>query len=353
MARSALGDIPITSVDIDRLGIVTSTPVATATDEPGRGSIYDLSKLAAGRLFHCHRSDNAFLLSFSTIWTDATAAANAPGTFSAKTAYNRPTFWWTNPTSDGSNVGAISGYGTPAGQLYPQGDATLRITSAVSIGDMLVYLGTHKGGQFLVTFRVSKGSTQFIGSQWLTPISDGTTTTTWDRGVFGFGNHLYVVGSQPNSTLMLCKIRMGSTVQSYLSSTGWTLDQTLAEPLLDASGAAITSEGNVSLATYRDTWVMSTVADAGPNWAAKFWRCKHPLQGFRPLAHAEINLGPKTTSAMLCGAFLQQSVTVNPDHDALLSGTVAAGGLAYTYTVESATALRTNWGVLAVPHFRL
>lgn len=360
MATSSASSIPVTSMDLERISIITGSRVAD-TDEPGRGSIYDMTNLAAGRLFHVHRAEDAFLLSHSTIWKTATPAANAPGTYSAKTAYSRPTFWWVNPAADGSVVGAISGYDTPSGQLYPQGDGTLRISAATSMGDIVVYLGSHKGGTFLAFYRVAKGHTQLISTQWNTPmINANDAQVTWNRGVYGYPGQLMVIGAAPDKSLYLMKATIGILAnqksaiggvgQTYLGAKGgWELYPGNAAPLRDAAGVAITSEGNVSMAHYRNQWLMSVVVDGGTAWHAKFYRALHPSHGWQEITRpTPVVLGPKTTDPLLCGAFLQDSLTPNSEHAELPSDTVR-GGVLYTYTVEAASSLRTNWGVLLVP----
>ena len=357
---SATSEVPATSVDLERISIVSASPSNADTDEAGRGSMYDMTDLAAGRLFHVHRADDAFLLSYATSWKAATPASNAPGTFSAKTAYALPTFWWINPSAGGSMVGATSGYDTPIGQLYPQGDAaTLHISSATSIKNMVIYLGSHRGGTFLAFYRVNKGDTQLISTQWNTPVINADAVqVTWDRGVYGFPGQLMVVGASPDKSLYLMRTTMGTAAnqksavggvgQTYLNNRGWQLLPGDAEPLHDTLGNTIKSEGNVSLINYRNQWLMSVVVDGGTTWNAKFYRALHPSHDWIEIDTPPVVLGPKTVSAMLCGAYFQDSVTPNAAH-AALAGNTSRGAVAYTYTVESATALRTNWGLLPVP----
>lgn len=353
MGTSKPEDLPITSPDLERLGIVTATPVGP-NDEAGRGSIYTPGGLAAGRLFHIHNADDAFLCSYSTYWTAATANTAIPGDFTAKTVVDRPSFWWVDPKSNGSIIGALSSPGATPGRLYPQGDNTLRISSAVSVRDMVVYLGRHAGGNFIATYRVGKGVTQFISSRWLTPIiNKAGVTTAWDRGIYGFSGVLYVVGSRPDNTLTLMKTPMGQDYPVYLAAGGWSSQMDLAQPLKDTNGNPIVSLGNVSLGHYRNQWIMSVVVDGGTQWTAKFYRAQHPTMGWQPLAAPTLNLSPKTTSAMLCGVFFQPAATPNPEYASLVSDDHLSGGVAYTYTTETSASLRTSWGVLAIPGARL
>ena len=358
MATVEVPTPPPTVVDLDGVSTALSTPVSADTDEPGRGAAYGSSALAAGRLFHVHRAGTAFLCSFSTRWTAATPAANSPGNFSAKTVNSRPSFWWMNPQRSGA-IGATSSPGEEVGALYPQGDGTLRITSATSINSVLVYLGRHGGGNFLAPYRVDQGVVQSLGSQWLTPAINGDfAEMAWDRCVFGYPGTLVLVGSTPSNVLYMMKTTLrkpleksalGGLGQSYLGEKGWELNPGEAKPLTTAAGTPITSVGAVSMVRYREQWVMSTVVDGGSNWEARFFRAVHPSRPWSALTPpTPVVLGPKSVDPMLCGAFFQDSVTVNPAH-ADANPALYRGGLPYTYTVESATALATKWGVLPVP----
>ncbi|QGJ94947.1 hydrolase [Gordonia phage Stormageddon] len=354
--------LPATSVDLERVSVISSTPLDAATDEPGRGGIFSASGLAAGRLFHVHACQDTFLLSYATSWTAGTPAANAPGQWSAKTVLKRPTFWWANPSAAGSAIGGISGYGTTPGLLYPQGAADLVIASATSVDDLVVYLGSHKGGDFTAVYRVERGVTQFLGSTWLTPIDLTTKVVRWRRGVHAFGGSIFVAGCGSDNALYLMKMPLGLRAdapsaiggrgQTYLSEKGWEIPPESAAPLRDSVGAPVTSVGPVSFAYFREQWIMSTVADGGSNWEGRFYQAMHPLRGWHRLP-TTVNLGAKTQDPLVCGVWLQDQVNPNP---ALVSAVTTGdhrGALAYTYTAETSTALRTNWGLLPVPNPRL
>ena len=356
--------VPATSVDLERVSIITSTPSNAATDEAGRGSIYTSATHAAGRLFHVHRAEDAFLCSYATQWTAATPAANAPGQWSAKTVRARPTFWWANPAAAGSVVGALSRAAAARGDIYPQGAVDLRINSAGSQRDMLVYLGWHKSGAFLAQYHVAKGYTQFLGTNWCAPILNAAEARVeWDRGVYVLDGHAFVVGATSGGQLYLMKRRVGRQVsvavahgwgQLYLGERGWMIEPEDATPMTDDWGTPILSSGAVSLAHYRDVWLMSTVVQSGGNWIANFYRSSHPLRGWTKLTPiTPVVFGPNTLNPLLLGAHFQTALTANPAYIAASPRAEDRGGVPYTYTTETSVELRTQWGVLTVPSDRL
>lgn len=352
MSTTSAAVLPATSVDTARLSILTATYTGAVTDEPGRGSAYTPSQIAAGQLVHAHPTrGNMFLVAFSRIWTGATANASTPGAFTAKTAVDRPYFGWVN-TDSGGIVLATDRGGTP-GVLYSTGIATPVLVGGASNGGMVYFLVTLGGIPALLSYRTDYGVVEFCGSSWVVnsvPIYNDIPNeeVVWNKGIHAHGAYLYFVGEQASShTLFMCKkglMRGGGTL--YLGAKGWSPYPNDLSPLTDPSGTVLTSTGLVSLATFQDVWFMSVVKKPAADAMGTFLRARHPLSGWRTIAADAVNLGavsPVATS----GVFFQQGVNTNRAHNKLVSTDLA--GIPYCHTSEAATSLRTAWDIMTVP----
>jgi len=335
------------------LGIVTSTAIGV-TDEPGRGVAYTPATLAAGKLVHCHcTSDNVFLCAYSLIWNAATADPLIPGAFTAKTALARSIFWWVG-TDSGKSVPAVDRAGTP-GYLYS--NASPALVDGTSNGGMVYYLVIINLVPALLSYSVDKGTVDFVASNWVVnsvPLDvNGTPLeqVIWNKGVHSYGAHLFVVGERPSDhALYMCKKNLLSGWTYYLGSKGWSSDPATLSPLLDNNGAVLTSLGPVSVSTFQDTWYLSATAKPAANTIASFYRARHPLLGWTKMTQT-VDLGTVTAAAS-AGVFFQQAVAAS----AALVGLAdldTVVGIPYTYTIESATALRTYWNALPVPRIRV
>lgn len=348
MASSSISALPDSAPDLSRLGLVTATP-ASINDESGRGAIFDPARLAAGRLVHAHAvGASKFLLLYSDSWTAGTLDSAVPGSYTAKTAVTRPSAWWVD-SDTGTGVAAVE-RGGPAGQLYPPTAMTL--VAASSFGSMLYALGLLSGSPVLFFYRAQSGTLEYVGNEW---IADATPsageTVRWNKGVLISGRYLYLVGEQPTShTLFLAKQALSTArqVPLYLGAKGWTPQPGELTPLRDRYGTALTSLGPVSLARHLDEWYLSTTAKPAAETTASFFRAKHPISGWHRLAKT-VSFGTGAAT----GAFFQQAVHANPRHAALLDRLDVIAGLPFTYTTETASALRTAWDVLPVPRGRL
>lgn len=344
VGSSEVAALPATSPDVERLGVVSSSPLSI-NDEPGRGSIFSPAGLAAGRLVHAHQvAPGKFLLLFSDSWTSATLDPAVPGSYSAKTAVARPSAYWVD-TAVGSAVPATERGATP-GQLYPQAPVTL--VAASSFGSILYALVILDGSPAVLFYRVRTGVLEYLGNTWL-PAATPTAaeTVTWNKGILLSGNYAYVVGEQPTShALYLSKYALSTAKQAplYLGARGWTPRPAELTPLRSASNTALTSLGPVSLARHMDDWYLSTTAKPATETIASFHRARNPFSGFRRLAKTlSLGTGPAT------GAFFVQAVHANPRHASLLDRPDVIAGFPVTYATETASALRTAWDVLPIP----
>lgn len=344
MGTSSVGSkTPLTSVDNERMSIVTGTPIS-ALDEPGRGCIYDPSVFAAGALVHVHQAKNVFLLAHSRTWTAATPIPASPGEFSAKTVQPRATFRWVN-TDSGERVPAVDRSGTP-GLLYSSGP-NWRLVSGASNGGMVYYLGIQDGTPLLVTYRTDAGAVEFISSEWLNPMG----SVNWNKGIFVHGNHMYVVGSDATGVLYMHRRNlMGNAMRSYLGATGWVLSPGGMVSMKDAYGTPLKSLGPVSLFTTASTWFLSVTAKPAADTIASFYRSNHPLSGWVPMSPT-VNLGANA-NAVSDGVFFQSALHANAKH-ALLAAADVVGGIPATWTGETSTRLATQWGLLAIPTYKL
>lgn len=352
MSTTDLSSVPDTAVDTSGLSIVTSTPAAIS-DEDGRGAIYSPAVLAAGRLVHTHAVEaHQFLAIFSDTWINATANQSVPGTFSAKTALNRPVAFWVNSRAGGRTPAMDQG-GEPS-HLFPR--RTISLVAATSMGPMLYLLVIVDGkNPALLNYRTAPGVLAFISAQWLPGaiVDDATDPVVWDKGIFQSGAYLYFVGAAANDRLCMAKYPLSAPRSKplYLGAKGWTPNPSEIVPLATRTGAPLTSIGPVSLARYQSEWYLSATARPATETTASFYRAAHPSSGWAPLP-GTVTLGTDA-AAVSTGVFFQDSVEANPRHQVLAGNAEAVAGLPYVHTVQADTAMRTAWGILPVPRQRM
>lgn len=344
---NARAEVAATTVDTSYVSEMTSSP---SNAHPARGGIYAPAVLGAGHLVHVHKTEGeTTLLTFSKGWTGVMDQA-VPGGFTSHTAINEALAYWMNPAS-GELVPAVDRAGTP-GRLYASVPG-LQLVSGASHGGMVHYLGTLAGSSLLLHYRTAVGVLSFVSSDWVSASypfvgNERQPVVNWNLGAFDSGDGLYIFGGDSEGRVYVQR-RLYSQLSAvgYLSGTGWEMNDSALRPLTDKHGTTIKSAGPVSCARYYGDWYLSTVATT-PTRTALFYRAKHPLAAWAKL---EKSVPLADTSAQSAARF--QSVPFNPEHVVVAGLPDVVAGLPFTYTVESATALRTEWDMLPVPRARL
>jgi hypothetical protein len=265
---------------------------------------------------HLHRlTTEEYLMVFSRRWHTATTSSSDPGGYTA----------YTQDTSPGwVKIGVPSGYPTAMGANYTIPLRTTYdsavLTDAVSRSTEYLYLLTSVTKNSVTTGVVShwwqnttSGSIQEIAEESVTEATArpvNTTELAWasltseqrvaagsrvvfDRGLWLLSPNLLVFGASADNRLFMVRKPwgrigtnsveqagsayriLGTTAEdprwSYYTGDGWSVDSTLAAPVVDSKGNVITSLGPVSVATFRDrTWLAVVVAE-GDNRLARIY----------------------------------------------------------------------------------
>ena len=384
----------VSSDAIDDVGVSVTICPRRASD-PRYGTIYDPAKIAGVVPVHLHRlTTNEYLMVFSRRWHTATTSATDPGGY---TAYSQD-------TSPGwLKVGVPSGQPTAMG---PTSAISMRtsydsavLTDAVSRSTEYLYLLTSitKGAE--VTGVVSHwwhntttNSVQEIAEESVTqaharPVN--TTQLAWasltaenrvaagdkvvfDRGLWFLTPHLLVFGASSDNRLFMVRKPwgriginsveqpstayriLGTTAEdprwSYYTGDGWSVDPTLAAPIVDSKGAVITSLGPVSVATFRDrNWLVAVVAE-GDNRLARIYS----QRGQRPWAvEGSVSLGSVADGSYLGDTLrFQQQVPPATSSDPM-SNPANDAALVYVVSTKSVSngvsRLNNTWGLWSIP----
>jgi len=384
----------VSSDAIDDVGVSVTIAPRRASDAR-YGALYDPAGLAGVVPVHLHRlTTEQYILVFSRRWHTATTSATNPGGY---TAFSQDT------TPGWVKIGVPSGYAIPLGPSYaiPMGTSytTAVLADAVSRSTEYLYLLTSATTGSTTTGVVShwwqntnSGSVQQVAEEEVTEAYSrptGTSLAAWtaltddqrraagdkvvfNRGLWFLTPHLLVFGVSSDNRLFLVRKPWGrigyNTVQqpgsdyrvlgytaedprwSYYTGDGWSVDATLAAPVTDAAGAAITTVGPVSVATFRDrTWLATVVAD-GTNRLAKIYT----QRGQRDwVAQGAVSLG-STADGSYLGDTLRFQQQVPPSvTSAAMTNTDNDAAVPYVISTKSVTGgistLNNIWGLWSVP----
>jgi hypothetical protein len=194
----------------------------------------------------------------------------------------------------------------------------------------------------------------------------------FNRGLWFLTPHLLVFGVSSDNRLFLVRKPWGrignNTVEqpgsdyrvlgytaedprwSYYTGDGWSVDPTLAAPVTDAAGDAITTLGPVSVATFRDRTWLATVVAQGDNRVAKIYS----QRGQRAwVAEGAVALG-STADGSYLGDTLRFQQQVPPSvTSAAMTNTDNDAAVPYVVSTKSVTGgvstLRNTWGLWSVP----
>jgi hypothetical protein len=314
MAR--LSPSQVTASSIDQTGLsVTVAP--RRADDDRYGALYDLATLAGSVPVHFHPlTPNEYLLVFSRRWHSATPASDNPGRYTTHTEVIEPG-WVRVSVPTGQRTVVNNTYTIPMLTRY---DST-QLIDAVSRANEYLYLLTSATSGSVTTgvvshwfYNTSSGSITEIAEEAL-PVGRVQPTTmterawaamtsaerdtngaavTFDRGLWFAPPYLVVFGADADNQLFLARkpwgrigynqvqspssammAMTGSTTEdprwTYWTGEGWSLDVHLAQPITDKTGAVITSQGPVSIATFRDRTLLATVAAQNTNRVAKIY----------------------------------------------------------------------------------
>jgi len=392
MSRSSPSQVPGPALDDSGLS-VTVAPRRAA--DPRYGSVYDLDQFAAAAPVHFHRlRADHYLMVFARRWHTATADPGDPGGYTDYTEDTAPG-WVRIGVPSGQRILARESYAIPVDGDYDN----LVLTDAVSRSTEYLYLLFSATVDAVTTGVVAHwchNSTtgalmqiaqETVPSARVRPFA--MTAGIWadldaaeraeqgdevvfDRGLHFRTPHLLVYGSGPDDRLFLARKpwgrigtnltqepfstagSIGSTTEDprwmYFTGTGWSTDATAAGPVLDHTGAALTTKGAVSVATYRDRSWLATVVASGTDRLARVYTCR----GDRPwVSQSTLSLGSVADDSYLPGDGLRFQQHVSP---ALDSTAMADNETALVYVVntkDSASGVDTlvsTWGLWPVPH---
>jgi hypothetical protein len=313
---SRLSPSQVTASSIDQTGLSVTVAPRRANDDR-YGALYDLATLAGSVPVHFHPlTSNEYLLVFSRRWHSATPASDNPGRYTTYSQVIEPG-WVKVSVPTGQRTMINNSYAIP---MLTQYDST-RLIDAVSRANEYLYLLTSATLGAVTTGVIShwfhntnSGSITEIAEEAL-PVGrvrpTGMTERAWaamnsaerdtngaavtfDRGLWFSTPHLMVFGATADNQLFLARkpwgrigynqvqypssammAMTGSTTEdprwTYWTGEGWSLDVHLAQPITDKTGGAITSQGPVSLVTFRDRALLATVAAQGTNRVARIY----------------------------------------------------------------------------------
>lgn len=314
MARISTSQVHADSVDDAALSIVTAPQRA---NESRYGAVYDSTNLAAMVPIHFHPiSSSEYLVLFSRRWHAATHSSDDPGSYTDYTEVIEPGWFRVSvPTGQRTLVG--DGFSIPTRNTY----TSTELIDAVSRANDYLYLLMSVTTDTTTTGLVSNwsqntttGAVTSLAEEELPPAvsrppeitelawetfsaaqrTELGSAVTFDRGLWFSSPHLVVFGADEFNRLYLARkpwsrigynlvARPGDTLGvpvvptaedprwSFWTGDGWSTTAYLAQPLADVSGAAITSLGPVSVATYRDRTLLATVAAKDTNRFAQIY----------------------------------------------------------------------------------
>lgn len=391
----------VSSDSIDSVGVsVTISP--RRADDFRYGTVFDTDLLAGVAPLHLHPLTNEqYLLVFSRRWHTATTSADDPGRYVSFTEDTTPG-WVKVAVPSGSRTLMNTGFSIPTQKSYD----TVVLTDAVSRSTEYLYLLTSSTTGSITSGVVSHwwhntttNSIQQIAEEVVTSAMSrpvNTTNLAWlaftdeeklsggdlvvfDRGLWFLSPHLIVFGSAPDGRLFMARKpwgrigynsretvgssyrTQGSTAEdprwTYYTGEGWSADPFLAGAVNDSTGTPITTEGPVSVATYRDRSWMATVASDGDNRHARIYT----QRGQRPWKLEDtVFLGSVADGSYLGDNLrFQQQVSPSLSSDAMTTNTNDAA-VVYVVSTRSTTttegenpvsssSLLNTWGLWSVP----
>ena len=339
MATEAAQQVLDTSVDAVGLSIVSATMTVEA---PRNGSMYNPVVLAAGVPIHFHALQNGqYVALFRSHWIAATVGTGGPQSY---TEHLDAGSCWVRVAPP---TGATVALGTIPTRI--PGD-TLVINGAASRQDFLFTIGNLDGVAIIQHHRISEeGLLLLQAEEVMLPV--GVPAVTFDRGCFIDDESLVIIGADPDNNLFMARRRWGRIGQpdptprytwEYRSVKGWLADIATLESI------GIASAGPVSVAKFKDRWLLSVVRHEGTDFFARVYAARQtdPFGHWKLMA-SPIHLGD--TGTYLGGALYFQPLNVNP---AQLKPSGAVTQLPYvlsTRVISAAEqAIDTAWGLWPV-----
>jgi hypothetical protein len=391
---SRISPSPISSGAIDDVGVSVTVSPRRASD-PRYGTVYDPAGIAGVVPVHLHRlTTDQYIMVFSRRWHTATTSATDPGGY---TAYSQDTSpgWMKVGVPTGQPTAMGSTYAIPMRTTY---DSAV-LADAVSRSTEYLYLLTSVTKGSVTTGVVSHwwhntttGSVQEIAEESITeacarPVN--TTELAWqsltadersvagdkvvfNRGLWFLTPHLLVFGASSDNRLFMVRKPwgrigindveqpstmyrvLGTTAEdprwSYYTGDGWSVDRSLAAPIVDSKGAVITSLGPVSVASFRDrTWLATVIAE-GDNRLARIYS----QRGQRVWTVEDtVSLGSVADGSYLGDTLrFQQQVPPATSSDPM-SNPANDAALVYVVSTKSVSGdisrLNNTWGLWSIP----
>ena len=286
--------IQVPEVSVDSAGVSAITTNRSAFDSR-LGMMYSPATLAAIQPVHFHPlTSNQYLALFSRRWHTATPSTVDPGRYSAYTEDTTP--GWVRLL-------------VPSGAWHLEGEDfaipwqtpadTVVLTDASSRASEYLYL--------LASMTLDDVTTGVVAHWWYNSTTSALTAlaeeiipsvvledeqeVVFDRGLWQRSPYLLALGwSSDDKMLYLArkpwyrigtnrplanKQRMGGVITTgtdprwqYYTGSGWSFDGDDIGPVVDVTGAPVTTEGPVSVAHYRDRSWITTVAASGNDRSA-------------------------------------------------------------------------------------
>lgn len=352
MASEAVQQLLDTSVDSAGLSIISAHRTA---EDPRNGMMYNPSALAAGVPVWFHPLQTGqYVGLLRSHWINATVGLNGPQSYSAHTASGSCWVKITPPQGETVLLGNI------------RDDLTLN--GAASRGEFLFTVGTLVDGTASVQHhRIGPGGSLMSVGEDILPRTNGVL---FDKGCYVDRNYLVVLGTDVEGRVYTARRKwsrigvnaaykevvinegtddermvrvydLGSDPWEYQGSPGWLSDEAVLEP------TGLTTAGPLSVATFQDRILVSTVTQSGGAYTAKVFqtRTADPFGRWKPDPLGEVPLG---SSGTYQGGtlYFQPQLGRNP---AVMMPSGAVAAIPYVVSVESVDGtehgIDTTWGL--------
>lgn len=373
MVRISSSQVPTGAVDNSGLSV---TVAKRRADNPRYGAAYDLTHLAAAVPIYFHPlTATDYVMVFNRRWHTATPAPEDPGSYTDFTDDSSP--GWVRVSIPSGQRSLLNGsYAIPLRTAYD----SVQVTDALSRSGIYLYLlMSATRGDFttgVVSHWFYNSTTASFGTVaeeevtgiYVRPTS--ITDTAWvgltdeqrasqgsfvvfDRGLQIVNPHLVVFGTDTEGRVFQARKpwgRIGTNLVTrpenflgtqrrgvpedprwtYWTGTGWTADPVLAAPLVDQSGAVITTLGPISVTTYRDRNLMSAVIAQDDERLAQVYVQRHSQQW---VPHGTVSLGSVADDSYLDGLRWQQQLLPSSDSPEMISS-LNEVAIPYLYSVR-------------------
>lgn len=373
MVRISSSQVATGSLDGSGLSVTVSKRRA---DNPRHGVVFDLTNLAAAVPVYFHPlTATDYVMVFNRRWHTAIPAPGNPGGYTEYVEDVGP--GWVRVTVPSGQRSLLNGsYAIPLRTDYD----SIQVTDALSNSAMYLYLLMSATRGDVTTgvvshwfYNTTTNSLGTVAEEEVTGIfarPTSITETAWlgftdeqrislgnsvvfDKGLQLVNPHLVVFGTDTDHRVFLARKpwgRIGTNLVTlpenffgtqrrgvaedprwtYWTGTGWTADSTLASPLVDHSGAVITTLGPVSMTTYRDRNLLSVVVGDDDERLARIYVQRHS-QHWVP--QGTVSLGSVADDSYLDGLRWQQQVLASSDSPEMTSS-LNEIAIPYLYSVR-------------------